>query len=128
MEVVVAAKMAVGVRHRGGYGVSELDLVVRGGTVIDGTGSPARAADVAVRSGRVVEVGRVDGRGAREIDADGALVTPGFVDLHTHYDGQAIWDSSLTPSAWHGVTTVVMGNCGSVSPRFAPTTTSGWSS
>ena len=92
------------------------DLVIRGGTVVDGTGSPARTADVAVDGGVVVEVGRA-GPGRRELAADGALVTPGFVDIHTHYDGQATWDPLLTPSCWHGVTTVVMGNCG---VGFAP--------
>ncbi len=97
--------------------MAEFDLVVRGGTLVDGTGAPARRADVAVTDGRIAEVGRIDGRGAREVDADGALVLPGFVDIHTHYDGQAMWDSSLTPSAWHGVTTLVMGNCG---VGFAP--------
>jgi len=93
------------------------DLVIRAGTVIDGTGSPGRTADVAISDGVVTEVGKVDGRATREIDADGALVTPGFVDVHTHYDGQATWDPLLTPSCWHGVTTVVMGNCG---VGFAP--------
>jgi N-acyl-D-aspartate/D-glutamate deacylase len=101
-----------------GSGPDAVDLVVRGGWVVDGTGAPARTADVAVAAGRVVEVGRV-GRvaGAREVDADGALVTPGFVDVHTHYDGQATWDERMWPSSWHGVTTVVMGNCG---VGFAP--------
>ncbi|MDF1604694.1 amidohydrolase family protein [Nocardioides sp. YIM 152315] len=93
------------------------DLVVRGGTLVDGSGEPARTADVAITDGRVTEVGRVSGRGRQEVDADGAVVTPGFVDLHTHYDGQATWDSYLQPSSWHGVTTVVMGNCG---VGFAP--------
>ncbi|MFM2076139.1 MAG: hypothetical protein RJA49_29 [Actinomycetota bacterium] len=93
------------------------DIVIRGGTVIDGTGSPARTADVAITDGRIVEVGTVDGRGQREVDADGALVTPGFVDIHTHYDGQATWDHRLQPSSDHGVTTVVAGNCG---VGFAP--------
>ena len=93
------------------------DLVIRGGTVVDGTGAPARTADVAITDGRVVEVGPVDGAGRREIDADGALVTPGFVDIHTHYDGQATWDERLQPSSLHGVTTVVTGNCG---VGFAP--------
>jgi len=93
------------------------DLVIRGGAVVDGTGAPARTADVAITEGLVTEVGKVDGSGRREIDADGALVTPGFVDIHTHYDGQATWDEQLTPSCWHGVTTVVMGNCG---VGFAP--------
>jgi N-acyl-D-amino-acid deacylase len=93
------------------------DIVIKGGTVVDGTGAPARSADVAITDGVITEVGRVDG-GAREVvDADGALVTPGFVDIHTHYDGQITWDALLTPSCWHGVTTVVMGNCG---VGFAP--------
>ena len=93
------------------------DLVIRGGTVVDGTGAPARTADVAISDGVITEVGRVDGKGKQEIDADGALVTPGFVDIHTHYDGQITWDPLLTPSCWHGVTTIVMGNCG---VGFAP--------
>ena len=93
------------------------DLVIRSGTVIDGSGQPARTADVAIRGDRIVEVGTVDGRGFREIDADGALVVPGFVDVHTHYDGQATWDDRLRPSSNHGVTTVVTGNCG---VGFAP--------
>ncbi|HVV36175.1 MAG TPA: amidohydrolase family protein [Acidimicrobiales bacterium] len=94
-----------------------MQLVIRNGTVIDGTGGPARTADVAIDEGVIVEVGRVEGRGAQEIDADGALVTPGFVDIHTHYDGQAVWDERLQPSSLHGVTTVVMTNCG---VGFAP--------
>ncbi len=97
--------------------MAEHELVVRGGTVVDGTGAPARTADVAVDGGVVVEVGTVDGRGAREVDADGALVLPGFVDIHSHYDGQSTWDNHLAPSSWHGVTTAVMGNCG---VGFAP--------
>ena len=96
------------------------DLVVTGGTVVDGTGAPPRAADVAVRDGVVAEVtapGGISGDARERIDADGLLVTPGFVDIHTHYDGQATWDPLLTPSCWHGVTTVVAGNCG---VGFAP--------
>ncbi len=93
------------------------DLVIRGGKVIDGSGGPARTADVALRDGRISEVGRVSEAGARELDADGLLVTPGWVDVHTHYDGQATWDPYLSPSCWHGVTSVVMGNCG---VGFAP--------
>lgn len=96
------------------------DLVIHGGTLVDGTGAPARPADIAVRDGSVTEVtepGGVDGPAARTIDASGLLVTPGWVDVHTHYDGQASWDPFLTPSSWHGVTSVVMGNCG---VGFAP--------
>ncbi|MEY2453108.1 MAG: N-acyl-D-amino-acid deacylase [Acidimicrobiaceae bacterium] len=93
------------------------DLVIRGGTVVDGTGAPARTADIAITDGVITAVGRVDAKGRQEIDADGALVTPGFVDIHTHYDGQITWDPLLTPSCWHGVTTIVMGNCG---VGFAP--------
>ncbi len=86
--------------------------MVRAGRVVDGTGAPERTADVAIHDGVIVEVGRVGARGVREIDADGALVVPGFVDVHTHYDGQATWDDRLLPSSAHGVTTVVAGNCG----------------
>ena len=93
------------------------DLVIRRGTVVDGTGTKGRTADVAVDGEVIVEVGHGVGPGLHEIDADGALVTPGFVDIHTHYDGQITWDPMLTPSCWHGVTTVVMGNCG---VGFAP--------
>src|SRR2546423_12146963 len=78
------------------------DVVIRGGTVVDGTGAVPRLADVAVDGERIVEVGRGDGRGRREIDADGLLVLPGWVDVHTHYDGQATWDPELAPSSWHG--------------------------
>jgi N-acyl-D-aspartate/D-glutamate deacylase len=93
------------------------DLVIRGGTVVDGTGSPASVADVAVDRGLVTRVGQVDDDGREEMDAAGMLVTPGFVDVHTHYDGQVTWDPTLTPSTLHGVTTIVMGNCG---VGFAP--------
>ena len=93
------------------------DLVVRGGTLADGTGAATYEADVAIKGGRIAAVGEVRGRGAEEIDAKGLLVTPGFVDIHTHYDGQATWDTHMQPSSWHGVTTVVMGNCG---VGFAP--------
>ncbi len=93
------------------------DLVIRGGTVVDGTGAPARKADVAIDGDRITAVGQVPEPGRREIDADGLLVTPGWVDVHTHYDGQVTWDPHLSPSGWNGVTTVVMGNCG---VGFAP--------
>ncbi len=96
---------------------AEYDLVIRNGSVADGRGGPLVVADVAVRNGTIVAFGKVDGKGAEEIDARGKLVTPGFVDIHTHYDGQATWDARLNPSSWHGVTTVVMGNCG---VGFAP--------
>ncbi|WP_327092299.1 amidohydrolase family protein [Nonomuraea sp. NBC_01738] len=98
------------------------DLVIRGATVVDGTGAPPYTADVAVTGGRVTEVARRNGadrpgRARRTVEADGLLLTPGFIDLHTHYDGQATWDPLLGPSCWHGVTSVVMGNCG---VGFAP--------
>ena len=93
------------------------DLVIRGATVIDGTGAEARVADVAVDGGLISAVGDKVGPGRREIDAKGLLLTPGWVDIHTHYDGQATWDPYLTPSSWHGVTTAVFGNC---SVGFAP--------
>src|SRR5580658_9458604 len=94
------------------------DLVIRGGTVVDGTGTAPRTADIAVDDGKITEVGDLGGAAARRtIDADGLTVIPGVVDIHTHYDGQVTWDPLLTPSCWHGVTTVVMGNCG---VGFAP--------
>ena len=98
-------------------GPGERETLIRGGTVIDGTGAPARVADIRIRDGRIVAVGRDTGPAERTIEADGAVVVPGFVDIHTHYDGQATWDERLLPSAHHGVTTVVMSNCG---VGFAP--------
>jgi N-acyl-D-aspartate/D-glutamate deacylase len=93
------------------------DLIIRNGTIVDGLGGEPFVADVAITDGVIVAVGTIDGSAAREIDATGLLVTPGFVDLHTHYDGQAIWSDRMTPSSAHGVTTAVMGNCG---VGFAP--------
>ena len=93
------------------------DLVIRNGTIVDGTGAPRFTGDVAVKDGLIAAVGTVHGSGTEEIDAGGKVVTPGWVDIHTHYDGQATWDAEMAPSSWHGVTTVVMGNCG---VGFAP--------
>ncbi|MEY2926127.1 MAG: hypothetical protein RL367_604 [Pseudomonadota bacterium] len=93
------------------------DLVIRGGTLVDGTGGTPYRADVAVDGGLITAVGTDIAKGREEIDAAGKIVTPGFVDIHTHYDGQATWDPEMAPSSWHGVTTVVMGNCG---VGFAP--------
>src|SRR5690242_12848992 len=87
------------------------DIVIRGGSLVDGTGAPARTADVAITDGVVSDIG--DGLdGKRVLDAGGHVVSPGFVDIHTHYDAQVFWDPALTPSCWHGVTSVVAGNCG----------------
>jgi N-acyl-D-aspartate/D-glutamate deacylase len=97
--------------------MANYDLVIRGGTVVDGTGRVPRDADVGVTGDRITAVGAITGSGATEVDAKGKLVTPGFVDIHTHYDAQAVWDSHLTPSSMHGITTAVMGNCG---VGFAP--------
>ncbi len=93
------------------------DLIIRGGTIADGSGGPLRHGDVAVDGALVTEVGEVEGGARRELDAEGLLVTPGWVDIHTHYDGQVTWDPDVSPSGWHGVTTVVTGNCG---VGFAP--------
>lgn len=97
--------------------MAEHDLVIRNGFVVDGSGAPGREADIAIKAGRVAIVGDVSGSGAEEIDAKGKLVAPGFVDIHTHYDGQVTWGSALSPSSNHGVTTAIMGNCG---VGFAP--------
>ena len=93
------------------------DLIIRGGTIVDGTGAPRFTGDVAIKDGLIAAVGSVKGDATDEIDATGKIVTPGFVDVHTHYDGQATWDQEMAPSSWHGVTTAVMGNCG---VGFAP--------
>jgi N-acyl-D-amino-acid deacylase len=97
--------------------MAELDLIIRGGTVVDGTGAEPFEADVAVAGGKIQSIGKIAGHAKDEIDAKGLLVTPGFVDIHTHYDGQAMWSPQMSPSSSHGVTTVVAGNCG---VGFAP--------
>ncbi len=93
------------------------DLIIRGGTIIDGSGRAPVVGDVAIDGRIVTAVGQVDGTARRVVDAEGMMVTPGWVDIHTHYDGQVTWDPEVSPSGWHGVTTVVMGNCG---VGFAP--------
>lgn len=93
------------------------DLIIRGGTIVDGTGAPRFTGDIGIKDGLIAAVGTVHGDAAQEIDAGGKVVAPGWVDVHTHYDGQATWDQEMAPSSWHGVTTVVMGNCG---VGFAP--------
>ncbi|MEP6148815.1 MAG: amidohydrolase family protein, partial [Nisaea sp.] len=96
----------------------EPTLIIRNGTIVDGTGAEPVEADLALAGDRIVGIGDFGAQGAaEEIDARGKLVTPGFVDIHTHYDGQAVWDKHMAPSAWHGVTTAIMGNCG---VGFAP--------
>src|SRR5476651_1456461 len=93
------------------------DIVIRNGTIIDGTGAPPFEADIAIENGRIAAVGKIASRGFEEIDAKGQIVTPGFIDPHSHYDAQATWSSRITPSSWHGVTTTLIGNCG---VGFAP--------
>jgi len=95
----------------------QFDCVIRDGTIVDGTGGEAYVGDVGIKNGRIAAIGRFEGRGREEIDAAGRVVTPGFVDIHTHYDGHIVWSERLNPSSFHGVTTVVVGNCG---VGFAP--------
>src|SRR5260221_863907 len=106
-------------RHPAGAAMSATspDQLLVNALVVDGTGAPAQRADVLVRDGVIAGVGDVDGSGAERVDLDGMVLAPGFIDPHTHYDAQVLWDPDLTPSCWHGVTTVVMGNCGfSIAP------------
>lgn len=105
--------------------MANYDLIIRGGTIVDGTGADAFIGDVAVKDGLIAGVGTITGDATREIDATGQIVAPGFVDIHTHYDGQATWDQEMAPSSWHGVTTVVMGNAASALPLQNPTVTNG---
>src|SRR5258706_8745993 len=92
--------------------MEDLDLAIRGGTLVDGTGAPGTRGDLGIRDGKIAELGKLSGKAKRELDASGCVVAPGFVDIHTHYDAQIFWDRMLTISPWHGVTSVVMGNCG----------------
>ncbi|MFP8871306.1 MAG: amidohydrolase family protein, partial [Myxococcota bacterium] len=94
-----------------------LDTKIQGANIVDGTGAPAQTGDIGIRDGRIVATGKVSEDAKQVVNADGALMTPGWVDIHTHYDGQVTWDDQIDPSASHGVTTVIMGNCG---VGFAP--------
>jgi len=105
--------MAIVTTHRkDGDAAMACDLLIKNGTVIDGTGAKRRQADIAVKNGKIAEIGKISDRAAKVIDASGAIVAPGFIDPHTHYDAQICWDPAISPSSWHGVTSVVMGNCG----------------
>src|SRR5690606_29393297 len=108
---------AYAARRRLEESMADFDLIVRGGEIHDGLGGAAVFGDVAIKDGVIAAVGKVEGTARREIDAEGKIVTPGFIDVHTHYDGQATWETRLAPSSNHGVTSVVMGNCG---VGFAP--------
>ena len=118
------AQRARDVRHHPADG--EIDLLIKGGTVVDGTGAPARTADVAIARRQDRRDRAVDATVRRDVDADGLLVTPGFVDIHTHYDAQLHWDPTASPASWHGVTTLLTGNCGfTLAPRRARRSSSG---
>ena len=97
------------------------DCTIRNGIIVDGTGRPRYRADIGIANGRIVQIGRLSERGARDFDAEGLVVSPGFIDGHTHMDAQVFWDDLGTSSCWHGVTTAVMGNCGfTLAPCAAP--------
>ena len=97
--------------------MSDFDLVIRNGNIVDGTGAAAFEGDVAIKDGVIAAVGSFEGSGRNEIDAEGRVISPGFVDIHTHLDAQIGWDPDMTPVSWHGVTTALIGNCGMT---FAP--------
>ena len=97
--------------------INDFDLIIKNGTLVDGSGSKSKLGNIAIKNGIIAAIGNFSGKANEVIDATNLVVTPGFVDIHTHYDGQVCWDPYITPSSWHGVTSVVMGNCG---VGFAP--------